>query len=168
VLGGPAISPMEGIIAFSVRHTSRRLVVLIWQADGHETGANCDRFAETWEGRGPAWRPTGKSILSAAGRTRRSTAFSGITVEGRAPRPHYPRVLDRSAWGTDGRLRFCLLGARHRHHVSVKAVTVEGRRETATGLTLNAGGLDTGPSWPGGRQTDLLQVSFQHKESLAH
>jgi Tol biopolymer transport system component len=157
IIGGPAISPDGGRIAFSVRQRSQTLLYAM-QADG----TNARVVADSLELQGsPAWTPDGRSITSATNDRGVPHLFQ-VPVDGG---PAVALLRDYSvdpAWETSGRF-VVYSGPDIGTTFSVKAVTPEGVTHplpSLTNLTRGARHL----KFLAGRGLAFLRGSIEHKD----
>ncbi|HEX7681450.1 MAG TPA: hypothetical protein VF713_25215, partial [Thermoanaerobaculia bacterium] len=156
VFGGPAISPDERYIAFSVRQNGRTLLYVM-QADG----TNARIVTDSLDLRGaPAWAPDGPSITSAADDHGIPHLFR-VPVDGRSPAVFVQEYSVDPAWAPDGRF-VVYSGPDIGTTFSLKAVTAEAAAHPLPPLTLTRGARHL-TFLPGGRALVLLRGEIQHK-----
>jgi Tol biopolymer transport system component len=133
VLGGPAISPDERHIAFSVRQNGRTLLYTM-QADGMHARVVTDAL----ELQGAlAWAPDGQSITSAANDHGVPHLFR-VPINGGLPTPLVGEYSVDPAWAPDGSM-VVYSGPDIGTTFSVKAVTAEAVPHPLPALTLTRG-----------------------------
>ena len=158
IIGGPAISPEGGRIAFSVHQRSQTLLYVM-QADG----TNARVVADSLELQGsPAWTPDGRSITSAANDHGVPHLFQVPVVGG----PASVLLRDYSvdpAWQPSGRF-VVYSGPDIGTTFSVKAVTPEGVTHPLPSLTNLTRGARHLKFLSGGRGIAFLRGSIEHKD----
>lgn len=169
IIGGPAIAPEEGRIAFSIEDRGKtRLVVM--NADG--TGVRT--LADSLELRGaPAWSPDGHWIVTAVNETGRPHLFRISLDTGEAVRLLDDYALD-PAWAPRG--EFVVYSSRDPGtEFPVKAVTAAGEPYPIPELTLSrSGGLGVTRVgarrlrfMPGRAELVVLRGDIEHKNLWA-
>jgi Tol biopolymer transport system component len=156
ILGGPAISPDGGFIAFSVRQHEQKLLYVM-RADGTNARIVTDSLDLQGD---PAWAPDGQSITSAADDHGVPHLFR-IPVDGRAPASFVQAYSVDPAWAPNGRF-VVYSGPDIGTTFSVKAVTTEAAEQPLPALTLTRGARHL-TFLPGGRALMFLQGDIQHK-----
>src|SRR5277367_5225111 len=156
VLGGPAISPDERYIAFSVRqHEQTSLYVM--QVDG----TNARIVADSLELQGaPAWAPDGQSITTAAVE-HGIPHLIRVPVDGGRPALFVQEYSVDPAWAPDGRF-VVYSGPDIGTTFTVKAVTASAAAHPLPTLTLTRGARRLA-FLPGGKSLVLLRGEIQHK-----
>jgi Tol biopolymer transport system component len=158
IIGGPAISPEGGRIAFSVRQRSQTLLYAM-QADG----TNARVVADSLELQGsPAWTPDGRSITSAANDHGVPHLFQVPADGGRATVFLRDFSID-PAWQPSGRF-VVYSGPDIGTTFSVKAVTPEGVTHPLPRLTTLTRGARRLKFLSGGRGLVFLRGSIEHKD----
>jgi dipeptidyl aminopeptidase/acylaminoacyl peptidase len=158
IIGGPAISPDGGRIAFSVRQRSGTLLYVM-QADG----TNARVVADSLELQGsPAWTPDGRSITSAANDRGVPHLFQ-VPIDGG---PASVLLRDYSvdpAWQPSGRF-VVYSGPDVGAAFSVKAVTPGGVTHPLPRLTNLTRGARRLKFLSGGGGLAFLRGSIEHKD----
>ena len=158
IIGGPAISPDGGRIAFSVR---QRLGTLLYamQSDG----TNARVVADSLDLQGsPAWTPDGRSITSAANDHGVPHLFQ-VPVDGGPAVVFLRDYAVDPAWQPSGRF-VVYSGADIGTTFSVKAVTPEGVTHALPGLTDLTRGARHLKFLSGGHGLAFLRGSIGHKD----
>ena len=156
VFGGPAISPDQRSIAFSVRQRGRTFLYVM-QTDGTNTRV----VADSLELQGnPAWSPDGRSITSAT-LDHGVPHLLSVPIDGHPPTPLIREYSVDPVWSPDGRF-VVYSGADIGTTFSVKAVTAEAAPHPLPDLTLTRGARHM-VFLPGGRALALLRGEIQHK-----
>jgi len=158
IIGGPAIAPDGGRIAFAVRQGSKTLLYVI-RADG----TNARVIADSLELQGsPAWTPDGRSITSAANDRGVPHLFQ-VSVDG-GPAAAFLRDYSLDpAWQPSGRF-VVYSGPDIGTTFSVKAVTPEGVTHPLQNLTNLTRGARHLKFLSGGRGLAFLRGSIEHKD----
>ena len=158
VFGGPAISPDERYIAFSVRQNGRTLLYAM-QADG----MNARVVTDSLDLQGAlAWAPDGQSITSAANDHGVPHLFR-VPINGGAPTSFIGEYSVDPAWAPDGSI-VVYSGPDIGTTFSVKAVTAEAAPHPLPALTLTRGARHL-VFLRGGRQAlVMLRGEIQHKD----
>jgi len=158
VIGGPAISPDGGRIAFSVRQHAETLLYAM-QADG----TNARVVADSLELQGsPVWTPDGRSITSAANDHGVPHLF--LVLAGGGPAAVFLRDYSVDpAWQPNGRF-VVYSGPDIGTTFSVKAVTPEGATYPLASLTNLTRGARHLKFLPGGGGLAFLRGSVAHKD----
>ena len=158
IIGGPAISPEGGHIAFAVRQRSQTLLYVM-QADG----TNARVVADSLDLQGaPAWTPDGRSITLAANDHGVPHLFQ-VPANGGPPVVLLRDYSVDPAWQPSG--RFVLYsGPDVGTTFSVKAVTPEGAAHLLPGLTRLTRGARHLKFLPGGRGIAFLRGGIEHKD----
>jgi len=158
IIGGPAIAPDGGRIAFAVRQGSKTLLYVI-RADG----TNARVIADSLELQGsPAWTPDGRSITSAANDRGVPHLFQ-VSVDG-GPAAAFLRDYSLDpAWQPSGRF-VVYSGPDIGTTFSVKAVTPEGVTHPLPSLTNLTRGARHLKFLSGGRGLAFLRGSIEHKD----
>jgi|CZKN01.1.fsa_nt_gi Tol biopolymer transport system component len=158
IIGGPAISPDGGRIAFSVRQRSATLLYVI-KADG----TNARVVAESLDLQGsPAWTPNGRSITSAANDRGVPHLFQ-VPVDGGPAATFLRDYSVDPAWQPSGRF-VVYSGPDIGTTFSVKAVTPEGVTHPFPSLTNLTRGARHLKFLSGGRGLAFLRGSIEHKD----
>jgi Tol biopolymer transport system component len=156
VLGGPAISPDGGHIAFSVRQGKQSLL-FVMQADG--TSARILTDSLDLQG-GPAWAPDGQSLTTAAEAHGIPHLFR-VAVDGRSSAVFVPDYSLDPTWAPDGSF-VIYSGPDIGTTFSVKAVTPQAAPHPLPALNLTRGARHL-VFLPGERKLVLLRGELQHK-----
>jgi Tol biopolymer transport system component len=169
IVGGPAVSPIDSRIAFSVQERGKtRLVVM--NADG--TGLRT--LVDGMDVRGaPTWSPDGKSIVTAVNQPGGPRLFRISAVTGEAVRLTDEYSLD-PAWAPRGDF-LVYSGKDPGTQFPVRAITPEGRGHEIPELTLARGGAfgvsPTGSRrlrfMPGQATLVVLRGDIEHKNLWA-
>jgi len=158
ILGGPAISPDGGSIAFSVRERGQTFLYVM-QADG----TNARIVADSLDLQGaPAWAPDGQSITT-AGNDHGVPHLFRVRLDGRAPRVFVQEYSVDPAWAPDGRF-VVYSGADIGTTFTVKAVTADATEHPLPSLTLTRGARHLA-FLPGGRALVFLHERFNTRIS---
>jgi len=158
IIGGPAISPDGGRIAFSARQRSQSLLYVM-QADGADPRVVADSLDLQGS---PAWTPDGRSITSAANDHGVPHLFQ-VPVDG-GPATVFLRDFSVDpAWQPSGRF-VVYSGPDIGTTFSVKAVTPEGAIYPLPRLTTLTRGARRLKFLPGGRGLVFLRGSIEHKD----
>jgi Tol biopolymer transport system component len=158
IIGGPAISPDGGRIAFSVRQRSETLLYVM-QADG----TNARVVADSLELQGsPAWTPGGRSITSAANDHGVPHLFQ-VPIDGGPAAVFLRDYSVDPAWQPSGRF-VVYSGPDIGTTFSVKAVTPEGVTHPLSNLTNLTRGARHLKFLSGGRGLAFLRGSIEHKD----
>jgi len=158
VLGGPAISPDERYIAFSVRQNGRTLLYAM-QADG----TNARVVTDSLDLQGAlAWAPDGQSITSAANDHGVPHLFR-VPINGGSPTPFVGEYSVDPAWAPDGSI-VVYSGPDIGTTFSVKAVTAEAVPHPLQALTLTRGARHLVFLHGGRRTLVMLRGEIQHKD----
>ena len=157
VLGGPAISPDERYVAFSVRQNGKTLLYAM-QADGLNARVVADSLDLQGE---PAWAPDGQSITSAANDHGVPHLFR-VPIHGGSPTPFVGEYSVDPAWASDGSM-LVYSGPDVGTLFSVKAVTAVAAPHPLPALTLTRGARHLA-FLPGGRSLVVLRGEIQHKD----
>jgi Tol biopolymer transport system component len=158
IIGGPAIAPDGGRIAFSVRQGSETLLYVM-QADG----ANARVVADSLVLQGsPAWTPDGRSITSAANDRGVPHLFQ-VPADGGPATVFLRDYSVDPAWQPSGRF-VVYSGPDIGTTFSVKAVTPEGIAHPLTRLTNLTRGARHLKFLSGGRGLAFLRGSIEHKD----
>jgi Tol biopolymer transport system component len=158
IIGGPAISPDGGRIAFSVRQRSETLLYVM-QADG----TNARVVADSLELQGsPAWTPDGRSITSAANDHGVPHLFQ-VPVNGGPASVFLRDYSVDPAWQPSGRF-VVYSGPDTGTTFSVKAVTPEGVTHPLPALTNLTRGARHLKFLSGERGLAFLRGSLEHKD----
>jgi Tol biopolymer transport system component len=158
IIGGPAISPDGGRIAFSARQGSQsRLYVM--QADG--TGARAVTDSLELQG-SPAWTPDGKWITAAAN-DRGVPHLLQVPAEGGEPAVLLSDFSLDPAWQPSGRF-VVYSGPDIGTTFAVKAVTPEGVEQALPGLTNLTRGARRFKFFAGGHGLAFLRGGMEHKD----
>ena len=157
VLGGPAISPDERYIAFSVRQNGRTLLYTM-QADGMNARVAADSLDLQGE---PAWAPDGQSIISAANDHGVPHLFR-VPINGGSPTSFVGEYSVDPAWAPDGSI-VVYSGPDIGTTFSVKAVTAEAAPHPLPDLTLTRGARHL-VFLRGGRALVMLRGEIQHQD----
>jgi Tol biopolymer transport system component len=156
IIGGPAISPDGGRIAFSVRQRGQTLLYVM-QADG----SNARTVADSLNLQGsPAWSPDGQSITTAADDHGVPHLFR-VALDGRSPAPFVREYSLDPTWAPDGNF-VVYSGPDIGTTFSVRAVTSGAVARPLPALTLTRGARHLA-ILPGGRKLVLLRGEIQHK-----
>ena len=158
IIGGPAISPDGGRIAFSVRQRSETLLYVM-QADG----TNARVLADSLELQGsPAWTPDGRSITSAANDHGVPHLFQ-VPIDGGPASVFLRDYSVDPAWQPSGRY-VVYSGPDIGTTFTVKAVTPEGATHPLPRLTNLTRGARHLKFLSGGRGLAFLRGSIEHKD----
>jgi Tol biopolymer transport system component len=158
IIGGPAISPDGGRIAFSVRQGARTLLYVM-QADG----TNARVVADSLELQGsPAWTPDGRSITSAAN-DRGAPHLFQVPIDGGPASVLLREYAADPAWQPSGRF-VVYSGPDVGTTFSVKAVTPGGVTHPLPRLTDLTRGARHLKFLAGGRGLAFLRGSIEHKD----
>jgi Tol biopolymer transport system component len=133
ILGGPAIEPGGGRIAFSVRQGAKASLYVM-NADG--TQATVVDKSLDWQG-APAWAPDGRSLTAAALDDGVPHLFR-VSFEGRPPAAIGRELALDPVWSPDGRF-LVFSGADIGTTFQVKAMAAEGGAYHVPKLTLSRG-----------------------------
>jgi Tol biopolymer transport system component len=158
IVGGPAISPDGGRIAFSVRQRSKSLLY-VTQADGTSTRVVADSLDLQGS---PAWTPDGRSITSAANDHGVPHLFQ-VPVDGRPAAAFLRDYSVDPAWQPSGRY-VVYSGPDIGTTFSVKAVTPAGVTHPLPSLTDLTRGARRLKFILGGRGLAFLRGSVAHKD----
>ncbi|HMH12135.1 MAG TPA: hypothetical protein VK578_03415 [Edaphobacter sp.] len=156
IFGGPAISPDEQHLAFSVRQHGQTLLYVM-QADG--TNAHTITDSLDLEG-APAWEPDGLSITSAA-KDHGIPHLFRVPIDGYSPTPLIQEYSIDPAWTPDGNF-VIYSGPDIGTTFSVKAVTFRAGPHPFPALTLTRGARHLA-FLPGKRALVFLRGEIQHK-----
>ncbi len=157
VVGGPAISPDGGNIAFSVRQNERTLLYVM-QIDG----ANVRIVADSLDLQGsPAWAADGKSITTAADDHGVPHLFR-VPLDGGSPVSFVPEYSIDPTWTPDGRF-VVYSGPDIGTTFSVKAATAGAAAHSLPQLTLTRGARHL-TFLRGGHSLAFLRGDIQHKD----
>ena len=156
IFGGPAISPDEQHLAFSVRQHGQTLLYVM-QADG--TNAHPITDSLDLEG-APAWEPDGLSITSAA-KDHGIPHLFRVPIDGYSPTPLVQEYSIDPAWTPDGNF-VIYSGPDIGTTFSVKAVTFRAGPHPFPALTLTRGARRLA-FLPGRRALVFLRGEIQHK-----
>jgi len=161
IIGGPAISPDGGRIAFSVRHGSQSWLYVM-QADG--TGAR--PVADSLELQGsPEWTPDGKWITTAANERGVPHLFQ-VPAEGGAAAVLLRDFSLDPAWQPSGRF-VVYSGPDIGTTFAVRAVTPEGVAQALPGLTNLTRGARRFKFFADGHGLAFLRGGIAHKDLWA-
>ena len=156
IIGGPAISPDGGRIAFSAGHHGQTLLYVM-QADG----SNARIVADSLNLQGsPAWSPDGQSITTAAN-DRGVPHLFRVALDGHSPAPFVREYSVDPTWSPDGHF-VAYSGPDIGTTFSVKAVTPDAVLRPLPALTLTRGARHLA-ILPGGRSLVLLRGEIEHK-----
>jgi Tol biopolymer transport system component len=157
VIGGPAISPDGGQVAFSIRQHGHPLLYIM-QADG----TNARVVANSLDLRGsPAWSPDGKSITTSA-ETDGVPHLFRVPIDGASPTPLIREYSTDPEWSPDGRF-VIYSGPDIGTTFSLKAVGAEAQPHPILPINLTRGARHLG-FLPGGHALVLLRGDMQHKD----
>jgi Tol biopolymer transport system component len=157
IFGGPAISPDQQHIAFSVRQHGKTLLYVM-QADG----TNARTIADSLDLQGaPTWTPDGQSITSAADDHGVPHLFR-VPIDGHPPVPFVREYSVDPTWAPDGHF-VAYSGPDIGTTFSVKAVTADAAPHPLPPLTLTRGARHLA-FLPGGRALVFLRGAIQHKD----
>jgi Tol biopolymer transport system component len=157
IFGGPAISPDQQHVAFSVRQHGQTLLYVM-QADG----TNARTITDSLDLQGaPAWTPDGQSITSAADDHGVPHLFH-VPIDGHSPVPFVREYSVDPTWAPDGRF-VAYSGPDIGTNFSVKAVTADSAPHPLPALTLTRGARHLA-FLPGGRALIFLRGEIQHKD----
>ena len=160
VIGGPAISPDERRIAFSVRQHGQALLYVM-QADG----TNARVVADSLDLHGdPAWAPDGQSITTAAEGHGVPHLFR-VPADGRSPAVFVRDYSVDPAWAPDGRF-VVFSGPDIGTTFAVKAVSADAAPHALPDLNLTRGARHLA-FLPGGRELVFLRGDIEHKDLWA-
>ena len=158
IIGGPAISPDGGRIAFSVRQSERTLLYVM-QADGTDPHA----VADTLQLQGaPAWSPDGRSITSSANDHGVPRLFQ-VPLNGGSPTIFLRDYSIDPEWQPTGRF-VVYSGPDVGTSFSVKAITPEGVARPFPQLTNLTRGARRLKFLSGGRELAFLRGEIEHKD----
>jgi Tol biopolymer transport system component len=157
ILGGPAMSPDQSSIAFSIRKNGKSRL-LVMQADGSKSRILTDSLDLQSE---PAWNPGGQSITVAANEGGVPRLFR-VPMSGEAPQILFQEYSVDPAWSPDGKF-FVYSGRDVGTTFSVKAATAEARPREMPSLTLTRGARRM-TILSGGRALVFLKGDIAHKD----
>ena len=158
ILGGPAISPDGGQIAFSVGQRSQTLLYVM-RADG--TGARVAADSLDLQG-SPAWAPDGRSITSAANDHGTPHLFQ-VPVNGGSAAIFLRDYAAEPAWQPSGRF-VVYSGPDIGAAFSLKAVTPEGAAHPLPRLANLTRGARRVKFVEAGRELAFLRGALEHKD----
>lgn len=156
LVGGPAISPDGGQVAFSVRR-GRQTALHVMNADG--TGARVVAHSLALSG-GPAWAPDGRRITVAAEEGGIPRLFA-VTLDGKAPVRLTTDYAVDPAWSPDGAL-IVYSGPDVGTSFALRAVNGTGGREALPNVMLTRGARRI--RFLAGRRAIVLRGDIRHKD----
>jgi Tol biopolymer transport system component len=156
IIGGPAISPDGGQVAFAARQHEQTLLYAM-RADG--TNAHIVTRSLDLQGN-PSWTPDGRAITSASNDHGVPRLFQ-VPLDGRSPAVFVHEYSVDPTWSPDGSF-VVYSGPDVGTTFSVKAVTTNGTPHALPVLTLTRGARHLA-FLPGGQTLVLLRGEIQHK-----
>ena len=156
LIGGPAISPDGGYIAFTVKQQNQTLLYAI-EADG--TNARVIESSLSLQG-DPAWAPDGKSLVCAVIESG-VPHLARIPISGGPPTAFVREYSLDPAWAPNGQF-FVYSGPDIGTTYSVKAVTAAMAPYNLPAITLTRGARHLA-FMPGERALVVLRGEIQHK-----